>query len=149
IKYLLTNMNAFHNRVSMHGVRRELIEAQASAMNIPLLTIELPEEPSMTEYEEAMMKQLNWILEQGIRTSIFGDIFLEDLKDYRENKLRTIGMDCVFPLWKKDTSKLMQEFLEAGFKAIVVCVNEEKLNESFCGRRIDESFCRDLPADVD
>lgn len=149
VEYLLTSINSFHNRISMHGVRRELLEAQAAVLNIPLTTVELPELPSMSEYETAMMRKVNWFREQGITHSIFGDIFLEDLKNYREEKLATAGIECVFPIWKKDTRELMKEFISAGFKAIVVCINEKFLEKSFCGRIIDENFCNDLPAGVD
>jgi uncharacterized protein (TIGR00290 family) len=149
IEYLLTSINRFHDRVSMHGVRRELLEAQAGSLQIPLTTIELPEEPSMSEYENEMMKKINWMREQGISKSIFGDIFLEDLKNYREEKLAVAGMECIFPIWKKDTRELMNEFIKSGFKAIVVCVNQKFIDVSFCGRTIDESFCEELPAGVD
>ncbi|HKC37668.1 MAG TPA: diphthine--ammonia ligase [Chitinophagaceae bacterium] len=149
IEYLLTCINSFHNRISMHGVRRELLETQALALNIPLTTIELPEQPSMNEYETAMMQKISWFKRQGIKHSIFGDIFLEDLKKYREEKLAAAGIECVFPIWKKDTKELMKEFISAGFKAIIVCINEKFLEKSFCGRMIDESFCNDLPAAVD
>lgn len=149
VEYLLTSINSFHNRISMHGVRRELLEAQAAALNIPLTTIELPEQPSMNEYETAMIRKVNWFRKQGITYSIFGDIFLEDLKKYREEKLITVGIECIFPIWKKDTKELMKEFIAAGFKAIVVCINEKFLEKSFCGRIIDKDFCNDLPANVD
>ena len=149
IEYLLTSMNRFHDRVSMHGVRRELLEEQAASLQIQLTTIELPEEPSMHEYETEMVKKLNWLKQQGITKSIFGDIFLEDLKNYREEKLAAAGIECVFPIWKRDTRGLIHEFVRAGFKAIIICVNEKFLNKSFCGRIIDEYFCRDLPCQVD
>ena len=149
IEYLLTSINHFHNRVSMHGVRRELLEAQAASLQIPLTTIELPEEPSMDEYENEMMKVLNWLKEKGILKSIFGDIFLEDLRNYRQEKLLSAGINCIFPIWKMDTRDLITEFIRAGFKAIVVCVNEKFLDKSFCGRLIDESFCNDIPSNVD
>lgn len=149
VEYLLTNMNGFHNRVSMHGVRRVLLETQATSLNVPLTTIELPEQPSMTEYEETMMNKINWLKEQKITHGIFGDIFLEDLKKYREDKLKTAGIQCVFPIWKMDTKNLLNEFIEEGFKAIIVCVNEKFLDKSFCGRMIDKNFLEDLPASVD
>jgi uncharacterized protein (TIGR00290 family) len=149
VEYLLTSINSFHNRVSMHGVKRELLETQASALNIPLTTIELPELPSMNDYEAIMIRKVNWFREQGINHSIFGDIFLEDLKKYREIKLAAAGINCIFPIWKKDTKELMKEFISAGFKAIVVCINENFLDKSFCGRIVDESFCNDLPSTVD
>jgi uncharacterized protein (TIGR00290 family) len=149
VEYLLTSMNSFHDRVSMHGIRRNLLEAQASSLNISLTTIELPEEPSMAEYETALIDKVNRIKEQGITHSIFGDIFLEDLKIYREQKLASIGIQCVFPIWKRDTKNLIREFLDEGFKAIVVCINGKFLDKGFCGRIIDENFLNDLPSTVD
>ena len=149
VEYLLTSMNSFHDRISMHGVRRNLLETQADSLNISLTTIELPEQPSMAEYETALIDKVNQIKEQGITHSIFGDIFLEDLKIYREQKLASVGIQCVFPIWKRDTKNLIREFLDEGFKAIVVCINEKFLDKSFCGRMIDEDFLNDLPSTVD
>ena len=149
VEYLLTSMNNFHDRVSMHGVRRALLEAQSSSLNIPLITVEVPEEPTMAEYEAAMMDKVKWLKEQGVTHSIFGDIFLEDLKIYREERLASVSIQCVFPIWKRDTKNLIREFLDEGFKAIVVCVNKKLLDKSFCGRTIDENFLNDLPSTVD
>jgi uncharacterized protein (TIGR00290 family) len=149
IECLLTNINRVHDRVSMHGVRRSLMEAQAASIGLPLLTVELPEEPSMQEYEMMMLDKVNALKTSGCSKAIFGDIFLEDLKIYREQKLKQAGIECVFPLWKIDTTELMTEFIDAGFKAIVVCVNEQYLDRSFCGRIIDASFVNDLPNNVD
>lgn len=146
---LLTSVNAAHDRISMHGVRRSLLEAQAAAIGLPLHTIELPEQPGMQEYEQAMMNKVTALKNNGYSHAVFGDIFLEDLKRYREEKLATVDIQCVFPLWKISTTQLMQEFLQLGFKAIIVCVNTKFLDKSFCGRIIDESFVRDLPANVD
>jgi uncharacterized protein (TIGR00290 family) len=149
IQYLLTSVNSTHDRVSMHGVRRSLLEAQAEAIGIPLQTIELPEQPSMEDYENRMFQKINELKDKGLTHAVFGDIFLEDLRKYREEKLRGAGIECVFPIWKIDTKELMNEFLDAGFKAIVVCVNEQYLDKRFCSRIIDSSFVRDLPAQVD
>jgi uncharacterized protein (TIGR00290 family) len=149
VEYLLTSMNSFHDRVSMHGVRRNLLETQACSLNISLTTIELPEQPSMAEYENALIDKVKTIKEQGIIHSIFGDIFLEDLKIYREQKLTSMGIQCVSPIWKKDPKNLITEFLLEGFKAMVVCINEKFLDKSFCGRMIDENFLNDLPSTVD
>lgn len=146
---LLTSVNAAHDRISMHGVRRSLLQAQAASIGLPLQTIELPEQPGMQEYEQAMVEKVSALKSNGFSHSVFGDIFLEDLKKYREEKLATLDMQCVFPLWKISTTQLMQEFLQLGFKAIIVCVNEKFLDKSFCGRLIDESFVRDLPPNVD
>lgn len=149
IDCLLTNVNSVYNRISMHGVKRELLQLQAEAIGLPLNTIELPEEPTMSEYENIMLAKISELKDQGYSKAIFGDIFLEDLKLYREQQLSKVGIECIFPLWKKDTKELLHEFLQLGFKTIVVCVNEKFLDKSFCGRIIDESFINDLPENVD
>ena len=149
VNYLLTSVNKAHNRISMHGVRTELLREQATSIGIPLKLIELPEQPDMAEYEKEMEKKVKKISDEGIRHTVFGDIFLEDLRKYREEKLRPLGIEAVFPLWKIPTGELMEEFIALGFKAIIVCVNEKILDISFCGRIIDRSFVNDLPANVD
>ncbi|CAN5636859.1 diphthine--ammonia ligase [soil metagenome] len=149
ITNLLTSVNAVHSRISMHGVRRALLEMQAVSIGVPLTTIELPEQPGMAEYEAAMLLKVNSLKAAGCTHNIFGDIFLEDLRLYREQKLAAAGIECVFPLWKINTTELVHEFIELGFKSIVVCVNEQYLDKSFCGRIIDEDFVNDLPANVD
>lgn len=149
INALLTSVNAVHDRVSMHGVRRSLLQEQAASIGLPLHTLELPEMPGMPEYETIMATQLNAFKAKGYTHSVFGDIFLEDLRAYREIKLEMLGLKAVFPLWKIPTEDLMEEFLDLGFKAIVVCVNDRYLDKSFCGRMIDGSFVRDLPPGVD
>lgn len=149
VQALLTSVNKVHNRISMHGVRNELLEQQAASIGLPLHKIELPEQPGMDEYEELMSAKVKELKSEGFTHAVFGDIFLEDLKRYREEKLQALEMQCLFPLWKRDTKELMQEFLSLGFKAIIVCVNEKFLDKSFCGRMIDESFVNDLPSNVD
>jgi len=149
VRYLLTSINKAHNRVSMHGVRTELLLEQANAIGIPLKLIELPEQPDMEEYEQLMSDKVKEMLNEGIEETIFGDIFLEDLKKYREDKLKPLGIHANFPLWKNSTKELMQEFIQLGYKAIIVCVNEKYLDQSFCGRMIDQSFVNDLPDTVD
>jgi uncharacterized protein (TIGR00290 family) len=133
----------------MHGIRTELLRRQADSIGIPLKIIELPETPDMNEYEKEMEKKVNEISNEGIHHSIFGDIFLADLRKYREDKLRSLGIEGVFPLWNISTKELMKEFIGLGFKAIIVCVNEKFLDRSFCGRMIDQSFVNDLPDNVD
>jgi len=149
ITQLLTSVNAAHNRISMHGVRRSLLEAQAHAIGLKLETIELPEQPAMDEYEQAVTGKVQKLKNDGCTHAIFGDIFLEDLRQYREQKLKLLGVECVFPLWKIDTAALVKEFIGLGFKSIIVCVNERYLDKSFCGRIIDDAFLNDLPANVD
>lgn len=149
VECLLTSVNATHDRISMHGVRRSLLEAQAASIGLPLQTIELPEQPGMQEYEQAMRERVTSLQQEGYSHAVFGDIFLEDLKRYREQQLQQLDLQAVFPLWQISTQELMQEFLWLGFKSIIVCVNEQFLDKSFCGRLIDEFFVRDLPPNVD
>jgi len=149
VEHLLTSINLVHDRISMHGVRRSLLLEQANALNIPLTTIELPEQPSMEEYESVMLEKVNGFKQQGMDYSIFGDIFLEDLRKYREEKLAQADIKAVFPIWKYDTKQLIHDFIDAGFKTIVVCVNDKYLDKSFCGRIIDGQFLNDLPPNVD
>jgi uncharacterized protein (TIGR00290 family) len=146
---LSTNINKVHDRISMHGVRRSLLEAQAASIGLPLYTMGLPEQPGMEIFEEETEKHIRFLKSLGYTEAVFGDIFLEDLKLYREKQLQPFGIQCSFPLWKKDCAALMKEFFELGFKAIVVCINETQLDKSFCGRMLDESFVNDLPAEVD
>lgn len=149
VKTLLTSINKEFQRISMHGVHVLLLERQASHLGIPLTKMELPKEPSMEEYQRVMNATMNEIQAQGITHSIFGDIFLEDLRQYREKQLNTIGIQAVFPLWKQNTSDLIREFLKLGFKTIVTCVNGMYLDKSFAGRVIDQQFLDDLPKNVD
>jgi uncharacterized protein (TIGR00290 family) len=149
VERLLTNVNNEHRRVSMHGVREELLEHQATAIGIPLQKLILPDQPSMLEYEEHMMQKMKQLKDEKYTHSLFGDIFLEDLKLYREKQLAKVEMKAVFPLWKRDTTELVHEFIDLGFKTIVVCVKAEVLDESFAGRIIDKKFLEDLPANVD
>jgi len=146
---LLTSINKEFQRISMHGVHVSLLEKQAESLGFPLIKMELPKEPSMEEYREIMGKTMEEIKSKGITHSIFGDIFLEDLRKYREDQLKTIGIEAVFPLWKQNTTHLINEFLSLGFKTIVTCVNEMYLDKSFAGRIIDTDFINDLPKNVD
>ena len=149
IDKLVTTVNAHYQRVSMHGLPIEFLKKQSEAIGIPLEMIELPENPSMETYEQIMNKAMSQLKSKGYNYCGFGDIFLEDLKKYREQQMAIHEISCVFPLWKRDTKYLIKEFLQLGFKAIIVCLNSEKLDESFLGREIDESFIDDLPSDVD
>lgn len=149
IACLVTSINQEFQRISMHGVRVALLEQQAQSIGLPLEIMLIPEMPTMEIYENVVRKTLTKLKEQGVFYSIFGDIFLEDLRKYREDKLAEIGFEGVFPLWKTPTHKLIQEFISLGFKTIVVCVNERFLDKSFVGRIIDQSFIDDLPENVD
>lgn len=149
IQCLLTSVNQQFQRISMHGVRVELLKQQAQSIGLPLEIMQIPEMPTMEVYENVMQKTLKKLKSKGITHSIFGDIFLEDLRKYREDKLATMGFEGVFPIWKIPTQELINEFISLGFKTIVVCVNERHLDKSFVGRVIDEKFISDLPENVD
>ncbi|PIF34578.1 uncharacterized protein (TIGR00290 family) [Flavobacterium sp. 9] len=149
IECLLTSVNQQFQRISMHGVRVELLEAQAKSIGLPLKILQIPEMPTMEVYEDVMTKSLTELKKGGITHSVFGDIFLEDLRKYREDQLAKMGFEGVFPIWKIPTHDLIQEFISLGFKTIVVCVNERYLDKSFVGRIIDQSFINDLPENVD
>lgn len=146
---LITTVNSYYNRVSMHGLRKELLTIQTNALQIPASIIELPEQPTMELYEQKMIETTSRLKKKGFTHSAFGDIFLEDLKTYRENQLATQNLKTVFPLWKKDTKQLIMEFLNLGFKTIIVCANAKYFGEEFVGKIIDKDFINDLPEDVD
>lgn len=149
ITFLLTSINKEFQRISMHGVHVSLLEKQAESLGFPLIKMELPKEPTMEEYREIMSKTMSKIKDKGITHSVFGDIFLEDLRKYREDQLEPVGIKGIFPLWKINTTNLIHDFLNSGFKTIVTCVNETYLDKSFAGRIIDKKFINDLPANVD
>ncbi len=149
VSKLITTVNQDYQRVSMHGLREELLDMQAESIGIPLEKIKLPARVSMSLYNQTMENSVRRLKEDKYSHCVFGDIFLEDLRNYREEQLNNVGIQAVFPLWKKDTKALFNEFLELGFKAITVCVNAKYLDESFCGRVLDKEFIRDLPDTVD
>lgn len=149
IKYLLTTLSQQHDRISMHGTRKELLQLQAQNIGIELREIYLPESASMEIYDEIIKKALNEFKNEGIEYSIFGDIFLEDLKKYREDRLAEVQMKGLFPLWKKTSTEITKEFVDSGFKTVIVCVNDRYLDKSFAGRVIDKAFLNDLPDNVD
>lgn len=146
---LVTTVNAEHQRISMHGVRRELLHEQARQIGIPVHEILLPDSPNMSDYEAAMQAGLQPLIDQGIRHCAFGDIFLEDLRAYREKQLEQAGVTALFPLWGASTHQLVKEFIDLGFKTTIVCTQADKLDASFAGRIIDEQFLADLPEGVD
>lgn len=149
VERLFTSVNSHYDRVSMHGLRKELLQKQIEAIGIPGMTVELPAQPTNAEYEAILKAKVEELVADGFECAAFGDIFLEDLKAYREKQLAPYGIGTVFPLWKKDTKELLTQFITLGFKAITVCIDGSKLNQSFVGRIIDESFITHLPDDVD
>ncbi len=149
VESLLTSVNGHHNRVSMHGLSRDMMSRQIEAIGIPQTTIELPENPSMDEYNEILLNKVEELKSQGYTDTAFGDIFLEDLRNYREEQLANHQIKAHFPLWKKDTKQLISHLIKDGFRAVLMCTKSALLDESFIGREIDEDFLKDLPDNVD
>jgi len=146
---LVTTCDERTRRISAHGVGVDLAELQARAMGIPLETIVLSERRSNEEYSEKMIGYAQHRREDGVDAVVFGDIFLEDLRVWRENLLADAGLECIFPLWKGDSRALADEFVEAGFRALICCVREDRLDETALGRTIDRAFLDGLPDGVD
>ena len=148
VMYLLTTLNKDLKRVSMHGVKEELLDIQALSIGIPLLKVWVSED-SFEDYETQMNNILLKAKEESIREVIFGDIFLEDLREYREKNMKKLGMKASFPLWKKDTLNLIGDFIDQGFQTITCCVNDAFFNEDEVGKLIDNYFLKHLPKGVD
>jgi uncharacterized protein (TIGR00290 family) len=146
---LLTTVTEGYDRISMHGVRRELLQQQAQSIGLPLQEVFIPPDCVNSIYEARMEAALRAQFESGVRKVAFGDIFLEDLRAYREKNLARIGMTALFPIWKRDSRELIDSFHAQGFRSIAVCVNPKLLDRSFAGRELDASFFADLPAHVD
>lgn len=146
---LLTTCNGHFQRVSMHGVRVELLRRQAEATGLPLEIVEVSQVSTNEEYRERMGERMRVHQARGVSGCVFGDIFLEDLRAWREANLAEIGLRGIFPLWKVDTRTLIREFLDLGFGSVLCCVNDAWLGEADVGRQIDEDFLRSLPPDVD
>ncbi len=146
---LLTTLNARFDRVAMHSTRRALLEAQAAAAGLPLHTVPLPWPCSNEDYESAMRMACASVLASGLNSIAFGDLFLEDVRRYREEKLQGTGLTPVFPVWGLDTRGLARQMIAAGLRARIVCVDPRRLPSNFAGRDFDEDFLRDLPPGVD
>ncbi|HTI51776.1 MAG TPA: ATP-binding protein [Planctomycetaceae bacterium] len=146
---LLTTMTRDVDRISMHGVRRELLQRQREALGLPAEEVWITQGASNAEYEGQMDAALTRFRREGVSFVAFGDIFLEDLRIYRERNLARLGMEALFPIWKRPTDELIATFLGLGFRSTTCCIDTRKLDESFVGREIDEQFVRALPAGVD
>jgi len=146
---LLTTVNEVYGRITMHGVRESLIEQQAEALGLPLTKVFIPEQVNMAVYDALMRRHLKPLLDAGVTHAIFGDIFLEDLRAYREKRLAEMNLTGVFPLWQEETAVLAQKFVTAGFRAYTVCVNEKALGKNFVGREMSDEFFKSLPEGVD
>ncbi len=146
---LLTTLNAAFDRVAMHSTRRALLEEQAAATGLPLRTVPLPWPCSNEQYEAAMRAACHAAVSDGIEAMAFGDLFLEDIRRYREEKLAGTGLSPVFPVWGLDTRHLAEEMITGGLRARIVCVDPKKLPAEFAGRDFDDDLLRDLPPGID
>ena len=146
---LLTVVTKDYGRISMHGVREELLELQASALGLHLEKVYISKNSDNKEYELRMKEVLMRYKKLGVEAVAFGDIFLEDLKKYREERLQEAGMKGIFPIWKRDSRELANTFIELGFKAVITCVDSKMLDGRFSGRLFDRQLLSELPAGVD
>ena len=149
VRVLLTTMTRDYDRISIHGVRRELLEAQSASVGVPFQTVELAARCNNEQYENALGAALQKLREQNVVRVAAGDLFLQDVRDYREALLKRHDMKALFPLWNRDTTALANEFVDAGFEAILSCVDTQQLDASFAGRAFDAPLLRDLPNAVD
>jgi uncharacterized protein (TIGR00290 family) len=133
----------------MHGVRHSLLDKQIAALNLPAIKVLIPSPCPNELYEARMAEACAAMKAQGVNHIIFGDLFLQDIRAYREEKLASVGMTGLFPLWQRDTADLARQMIESGFVAHLVCVDPRRLNKNFAGRRFDLSLLEDLPSDVD
>lgn len=146
---LMTTVTAEYERISMHGVRRELLARQAQLVGVPLVEVEIPVRCTDEVYDERMVAAFASEEMSGIEEVAFGDLFLPDVREYRERRLATVGRRAYFPIWGLDTTDLARRFISLGFRAILVCVDPRVLDPGFAGREFDESLLDDLPPEVD
>ena len=149
VEALLTTVTRDFDRISMHGVRRALLEVQAASLGLPLWLNFISKGAGNAEYESSMAETFTACRAKGINTVAFGDLFLEDIRAYRDKLLSEHQMQGLYPVWRRDTDRLICEFLDDGFRTPVVCVDPKQLDPSFVGRVIDEQFLADLPPGVD
>ena len=149
VEALLTTVTESYERISMHGVRLSLLKGQANSLNIPLEQVRISPGASNEAYEGAMYAALQRYKQCGVSRVVFGDLFLQDIRAYREESLERLDMTGLFPLWLSDTRKLALDFIDLGFRAVLVCIDPRQMDPSFCGREFDGQLLRDLPAGVD
>jgi uncharacterized protein (TIGR00290 family) len=146
---LLTTVTRDYDRISMHGVRRLLLERQAASLGLPLHEVVISKSASNHEYENELVRAISTYRESGIDSIVFGDLFLEDIKKYRDQFLARHKLKGLYPVWQRDTTEFIQEFIRLGFKAVVTCTDSRLLDPAFAGRLIDAQFLSDLPSGVD
>jgi uncharacterized protein (TIGR00290 family) len=146
---LLTTLTEGYDRISMQGVRRSLLNAQAEVLGLPLYPVYIPQAASNEAYEQAMGAMVERLVGDGFNACAFGDLFLEDVRDYRERMLAGTGLNPVFPIWGEDTNRLARKMIEHGFRAVLTCVDPKAIPASLAGREFDEALLTDLPAGTD
>ncbi|MGI0091777.1 MAG: diphthine--ammonia ligase [Nitrososphaerales archaeon] len=147
---LMTTLTQDYDRISMHGVRRDLLLAQSRELELPLYEVLIPKHASNEIYESnTQTKLLEAKQKYGVSRVVFGDLFLQDIRDYREKFLEKLGFECIFPVWGRDTTELANYFVESGFRAIICCVDPQKIAKEICGREFDKEFLLELPKEVD
>jgi uncharacterized protein (TIGR00290 family) len=149
VRALLTTVTEGYDRISMHGVRRSLLSAQALSVGFPLNEVWIPKSASNQAYDDRMKAVLTGYKKSGVGLVAFGDLFLQDIRWYRDERLARVGMKGVYPLWGRDTSKLAREFVDDGFRAIVCCLDPKKMPAEFCGAEYDTAFLDSIPSAVD
>ena len=146
---LLTTITEDYDRVSMHGVPRTLVEQQACSLGLPIEEVFISKSSSNEEYESKMREILTRFKQAGISSVVFGDVFLTEVRKYREDNLSKLGMKGIFPIWRQDTAELTRSFIALGFQAVITCVDSRFLDKSFVGRMLDRHFLAELPPNVD
>jgi uncharacterized protein (TIGR00290 family) len=149
VEALLTILTEGYERISMHGVRSILLEGQANSVGLPIEKVYISRNSSNEEYEAKMKEVLQKHLRAGVSSVVFGDIFLEDLRRYRVDNLSKIGLQAIFPIWKRDTTELAHRFIDLGFKAVLTCIDSNFLDKAFVGRLFDRQLLSELPSTVD
>ena len=146
---LLTTITEDYDRISMHGVPRTLVEQQAHSLGLPIEEVFISKASSNEEYQSKMRGMLTKFKQEGVSLVVFGDVFLEWIRKYREDNLSELGMKGIFPIWGRDTTELARSFIALGFQAVITCIDSRVLDRRFIGRTLDEHFLAELPPNVD
>ena len=150
VRGLLSTVTKDYDRISMHGVRRVLLQEQASSLGLPLFEVFIPKNATNEIYERETKAALSQVMtEYSISAVVFGDIFLQDIREYREKLVSTLRIGCLFPIWGRNTKELANEFIDSGFRAILCTIDPKKMGPEFCGREFDRKLLSDLPSKVD